>query len=318
MLNTLKKIGFFVVTIIITTGIVWLVFLDKESKRDVLDYSLGLLGEKLMAMVPEGSDRASVQEVYNKFMTQAKQQEVAPEQIETVAANILNVSNMEGTITSEQAKALLEVSLSKPVKIERGVPDSIEFLVTTETSPVMVIPPVPEKFEVTVGTYKDLGERLVTLYKSNKEMQEAMRENSEKMREHKLKMFYRIDKDLQLVMDEEFKEQLKEKKFRRLSRKLRQAEKNHIVVWRKNFGEDFQKQMKKMNKELASLEKLKQLEKLEQLGQLKGLEALKSLESLKCLESLKYIPVVNSDSIRIIVEKELMDAGVYQKCTKGK
>lgn len=314
MKDTFKKIGFFLVTIAITAVIVWALFLDKESQQDTLSYSLNLLGDRLMAMVPESNDKASVQELYDKFVTQAKQQEVPPEKIETVAANILNVSNMEQEITSEQAKALLEVSLSNPVKIERGATDSIEIQVMAKTSPVIVIPPPPEKVKAQVGDYQKLGDRLVVVCESNKEMREAMREYAKNMKAHQ--MHYRIDKDLRLIMDEKFKERLKEKKFRRLSKQLQEAERKKIIVWHKDFSEKFQKDMERLKVELESLEKLKQLEQLEKLEQLKNLEALKSLQSLKSLEALKYVPVVNSDSIRIIVEKELMDAGVIQESGK--
>jgi len=44
MSKALKNIGFFLVTIALTAAIFWLVFVDKESKQDVLEYSLGLLG----------------------------------------------------------------------------------------------------------------------------------------------------------------------------------------------------------------------------------------------------------------------------------
>jgi len=78
MVDAFKRIGFFLATIIITAGIVWLVFLDKDSQKDVLDYSLNLLGKKLLAMVPDDEEKAQVQKVYDDFVTQAKQQEVAP------------------------------------------------------------------------------------------------------------------------------------------------------------------------------------------------------------------------------------------------
>ncbi|MFZ5517307.1 MAG: hypothetical protein ACOY90_11750 [Candidatus Zhuqueibacterota bacterium] len=311
MVDVFKRIGFFLVTISITAGIVWLVFLDRDSQKDVLDYSLNLLGKKLLAMVPDDEEKKQVQKVYDDFVTQAKQQEVAPEQIETVAANILNISNTEKTLTSDQARALLEISLAKSVKIERAVPDSFAPLPEAETAPVIVMPPTPpENAGVIAESYRDLGERLAIIYERNNEMQEAIRIYAEKVKDQDLSVMYRVDKDLRLVVDEKYKDRLKEREFTALARELNQAEKNRMIIWHKDTTELLQKDREKLRAEIASLEQLKQLEKLkhlenlkqlEQLEEFKSFDALESLESLKSLEALKFIPVFSGDSIRIIV-----------------
>ena len=119
MIETLKKLGFFVVTLILTAAIFWLLFMDKESKSDALDYTLGLLGEKLVAMIPDESGRKPVEERFANFVKQAKEQKVSPEQVEHVAANILNLSNAKTKLTSEQAEAVMDFSLAAPIMTSR-------------------------------------------------------------------------------------------------------------------------------------------------------------------------------------------------------
>ncbi|MDW7682333.1 MAG: hypothetical protein SCK70_17345 [bacterium] len=90
--KALKNIGVFVIAISLTAVIFWLVFLDKESQEIVLEHSLNMLGNKLLAMVPEGAEKGGVKQMYDNFVKQASAREVEPEQVEQVAASILNLS----------------------------------------------------------------------------------------------------------------------------------------------------------------------------------------------------------------------------------
>jgi len=100
---------------------------------------------------------------------------------------------------------------------------------------------------------------------------------------------------------------LDRRKFKKLQQELQEMEKKHIIIWRKNFKEEMRKEIEKRKQAVENLKKLKELE---QLKTMQGLEALESLEALKSLEALQCIPVVNADSIRIIVEKSLDEAGI--------
>lgn len=304
--KALKKIGFFVVTLIITAGIYWLVFLDKESKGDVLEYSLSLLGDKLMAMVPEGADKGSVKKLYENFVKQATAKEVAPEQVELVAASILNLSNLDTTLSPEQVEAVLKFSIEAPVKIERACDSKISKN-ESKAAPEVVITQNTEQ-KMSQEEWENLGERINSLYKFNDDLQKTMKEHAKELQEQHLQVHYRVDKGLRITMDPQLKQKLQNKKFRHLSMETKKMEQQYLLEWRK----DYKKEMEQMRKELDSLKINVRIEQLEKLNELEELQSLKSLEALKALEVLQYIPAINVDSIRIIVKRSLQEAGIYE------
>ena len=289
MWNVLKKIGFSLVVLILTTAIFWLVFLDKQSKHDVLEYSLSLLGDDLMAMVPEAADKKPVQELYDRFLQKTRQGKVEPKQVEYVAANIMNLSNAETEITPEQAEAILQLSLSSPVRIERIVDDSLESIMEPYFSSEQ---------------RKSLGERIKTIYEFNNDMKGYMEDYTANQEKRQGQIKYRIEGDLKIAIDNDLKEEFDRKKFKRMAKELKQLEKERIVEWKENFAEELEQEMENLRLELESLKELTELSQLEALKQ------LESLESLKSLEMLEFIPVINADSIHAIVEQSLKAAGL--------
>lgn len=291
--NALKKIGFFLVVLIITAAIFWLVFLDKQSKQDVLEYSLSLLGDDLMAMVPEGEGKKPVQELYDRFLQKAKQGKVEPKQVEYVAANIMNLSNAETEITPEQAEAILQLSLSSPERIERIGADKHETII--------------EEPYFSSEERKSLGKRLKTLHEFNSDMKSYMKDYTAKQEKRQRQIHYRIEQDLKIAMDTDLKAEFDRKKFKRMAKELKQLEKEKILEWKENFAEELEQEMENLRRELESLKELTQLSQLEALKELESLESLKSLEQLEVLE---FMPVIDADSIRAIVEQSLKAAGL--------
>ena len=293
MWNALQKIGFFLVVLILTAAIFWLFFLDKQSKQNVLEYSLSLLGDDLMAMVPEGADKKPVQELYDSFLQKTKQGKVEPKQVEYVAANIMNLSNAETEITPEQAEAILQLSLSSPERIERIGEETHE--------------PLTEEPHFSSEERKSLGERLKTLHEFNSEMKEAMRDYAPKQEKRQRQIHYRIEGDLKIAMDKNLKAEFDRDEFKQMAKELKQLEKERIFEWKENFTEELEQEMESLRLELESL---KELTELSQLEALKDLESLESLKSLEKLESLEFMPVIDADSIRAIVEQSLKAAGL--------
>ncbi len=293
MLNALKKIGFFLVVLIVTAAIFWLVFLDKQSKQDVLEYSLNLLGDDLMAMVPEGEGKKPVQELYDRFLQKAKQGKVEPKQVEYVAANIMNFSNTETTITPQQAEAILQLSISFPERIERIADDSLEQIV--------------EEPYFSDEERKSLGERIKTLYEFNSDLKSYMKDYTAKQEKRQRQIHYRIEEDLKIAMDTDLKAEFDRKEFKRVAKEMKQLEKEKILEWKENFAEELEQEMENLRRELESLKELTELSQLEALKELESLESLKSLEKF---ESLEFMPVIDADSIKAIVEQSLKAAGL--------
>ena len=215
MLNAFKKLGFFAIVLILTAAIFLLVFLDKKSKQDVLEYSLSLLGNDLLAMVPEGEGKKPVQELYDMFLQKASQGKVEPKQVEYVAANIMNLSNTESEITPEQAEAILKLSLSSPERIERTGEDKSE--------------PIMEESFFSPKKAKSLGERLNKLHKFNNEMKKTMKDHVSKQGKRQQQLHYRIEQDLTIAMDTNLKAEFNREEFKRMMKELKQLEKERLL-----------------------------------------------------------------------------------------
>ena len=299
--KALKKLSFFIVSFVITVGIFWLFFLDKESKNNILEYSLNLLGKRLIAMVPDNSDKSSVKNLYDNFVKQAAAKKITPKQVEYVAANILNLSNLDTTLTPEQAEAVLEFSLEAPLELEKISEKSEALKTTSEKGHITMIVTPPSSKEIPQKKWNELGVRIQELNEMNDELNRAMRDQSGGKGEECLHLNYRIDNGLRITLDHRMKEKLQDKKYRQLSRDIHRMEDKHLLEWRKNF----EKEMKKMRVELNELRKLKKS------GELKKLEGLESLKALEALKGLEFIPqVINADSIQAIVNKSLEEAGI--------
>ena len=57
MWKAFKNMWILLLVLIVSTGIYWLVYMDKESKGDALEYALLLLGNDLMAKVPDTPEK---------------------------------------------------------------------------------------------------------------------------------------------------------------------------------------------------------------------------------------------------------------------
>ena len=282
MIIFLKKIGFFFATLTLTAFIFWLAFMDKQSKTETLDYTLGLLGNKLVAMIPDKSDRKPVQEKFENFVKQAKEQKVSTEQVEHVAANILNLSNAETELTTEQAEAVIELSLAAPLIASQSECEVEEICPPSE----------PEK-------WKNLEKRIKFVYDMNDKMQEVISEDSEK--KYNLKEQYEIQvKDgLILAMNNDVKNEFLEVKVKNLQDELKKLEDEHIVYFNKNFQDKNLKELKQHGKSLNYIIALKKLEE----ANINTKILVQSVKVLKDLPQLSVIPVINADSLEIVIEK---------------
>ncbi len=307
-MKALKKIGFFLVTSALTLFIFWLLFLDKKSKNDVLEYSLNLLGDKLMRMVPDANDRAAVKNIYDKFVSQAKAEEIAPEQVEQVAANIFNLCNLDTMLTSEQAEAVMRYSLAMPLKLDRPDEKADELLATHPKRVIDLGKNAPAVKRITKEKWVELGQRIKELNKFNEEMKKAIQQYHWKKHEKELSTHYRIEPGLKVVIDPELRLKLEQSTNRHLTQEMNEMEEKQMLEWRQNF----QQEMARLKSELAKIHEKQDLDHLKNLTRLKELKVLESLAALKALQGLEFIPsmVIKIDSIQAEANKSLQEANI--------
>ena len=107
----LKKIlaGSFV--LLASTAIFYILINDQSMKDDILRTTLETLGQRVLAMVPEGANKAELQHKVNEFINRAGNNELSRQQIQSTAASILNLSLDENQATPEVIKAVMEAHL---------------------------------------------------------------------------------------------------------------------------------------------------------------------------------------------------------------
>ena len=316
MLDRLKSIGFVVIVLIISAGFYWLIFMDKKQKEDSLEFAMNLLGDKLLAMIPEETNKKPVEKLFEDFSKRAANREISPERIEYVAASIFNLSHNESELTPEEAEALLSYSFSAPLNNDSTT--HYEEMMSSSDSNMKGMmsrpprPPRPPKLErpVSPEKWKKVVRRIKQVHQFDREMQHALKESLREQQHLQDEIRYRIDKDLKIELDAKMRELIDEKELKQLASEMRQLEREHMLEWRENFGQEFRHEMMELKHELRQLDKLKELELLRHHPDFERLKSLESLEQLKSLEKLKHIPVVDPDSIERIVRESLKAAGL--------
>lgn len=149
MINLLKKIAFFILIMTISIGFYWVLYLDKDSKQDSLEYALRLIGNDLLAKVEDTDDRRIVQNRYDEFLKSAQDKKIPPEKIEEIAVKILNLSRAETTLTTDDAEKLF--AFTDIDRISHTPLDSLTRLQKTYLD--------------TTTRWNDLNKRILSLYK---------------------------------------------------------------------------------------------------------------------------------------------------------
>jgi hypothetical protein len=275
-------------------------FIVKQNP-DVLGYSLDQLGERLIDMVPEGKE--AVQGLFDQFVSRVQAEEVSPDQVEQVAANILNLKNQNATLTPEQAESVISFTLYTPEPPAPVVQDSIRKQKRLPFGPSRrkLRPP---RERIALKSLERLGERLKVAFECNDRLQETFKD----ARNIQNLVRFEIADGLRLAIDSDLKGAIAEGEFEDLASELRHLEKQEMVVWQLNLAHEAQKRMEHRQKELESIHELRKLEHLAKREELKALKELESLELLKNLEVLGFVPNFNSDSLHIVIEKRVKEA----------
>ena len=87
---------------VIITGVVLALLIAADhylvkKNPDVLNLSMSMLGEKFKELVPEGGD--AISNLFDQFAKKVEAKEIDPDDVEQIAANILNLRNQNATLT---------------------------------------------------------------------------------------------------------------------------------------------------------------------------------------------------------------------------
>ncbi len=293
-----------VVVVIIIAGMVGYTIFH-ENKQEILTSSMDALRDRLVAMVEDVSGRQAVAQHFDRFQEKVLAQEVPPEEVANIAANVLNLSNSGSTITPEQATLMLDIASSAQEVTLLPTPnlaESPETDETEETLPLVAVAPTPPSAPTAVEpvALDELGDRLESMLAFDAEVHRVMNEHSADRRDMVHHIRYRVDEGLHVDINADMDEGMKE----RLAREVERLEKRKMVVWQRNMAAQVQAERERARRELRSVEALRRRPPPAVRVHVKELA---SLESLKHLESLGYRALL-SDSVKHEIKVSLEGA----------
>ena len=246
MIKKIRDLSFTIVLIfLIAIGIYWIM---EQLQNDYLDQYINILGEKLISMVPESSEKRALSEMFDQFKTKIEKNEVSPEQVEKIAADIFNFSYLSDSLSYAEASALI------------AVPEFPEV-------------PAPEPDD---EQWRELERRLETVYRF------------EQKRQMLPEIKFQVDRNLNILIDDEVRQALIEKENERLILEIKILEKNESVVWVKSLDSN----MVIMREQLIQIRSDENLPEQEKLNEIKevlvvAIDSLHSVISIK-MDSIKY------------------------------
>ena len=219
MVRKLSDFGFVIILIfIIAVGAYWIMV---QLQQDYLDKYLGLLGDKLITMVPESSEKESLAELYNQFKQKVETKEIAPEQVEEIAAGIFNLSLISDSISLAEARTLIEV----PPKPEPRLSDSL-----LGQKDLIRVP------EPDYKQWQALEQRLEFLYKF------------EDRTKYIPEIRYQVDNKLNVIIDTEVKPLLNKIENKSFIAEMKDLEEKKALIFVDNLNRDIKRKEYKLIK----------------------------------------------------------------------
>ena len=256
--------------LIIAVGSYWLI---KELPVDGIEYYVEFLGEKLVNLVPKEQEKQEVAQIYEDFKNKVREKKIKPENVEQIAAAIINLSNTNDTLSLAEAEKLMQMAL-----IEIPLPSDAPEIVDHPE-------PTPEEWE-------DLNERLSTVYKLDERLtdQEIISKKTPAIK-------YRVDENLNIIIDSKVRPDLENEEV------LLRLEEDKRLIWMDNMEEELNKSLVRLELQLQVLSKNREIN--ESLLKAKILTHPESGEVVIVSDSLELVTIVHWDSLENQVRHEM-------------
>lgn len=296
MKQALRTLGLFIAVFTASTVVYLAFYAEDKVQQDIMGHSLSLLGDKLFAMVEDGAGKDRLVSIYNEFKERALNHDLPRARVASVAANILNASSKEKELTPEQAEGVLRAGMIAAVHPVPEVPplDSAE-AVRTVKPPDVDLPLESEK-----AKWATLAQDLKIMCDFDDSLRLTVRPGIDEPAAA-ARFYYQSRNGLRLVVDPALSGELEQPELRlRFEIQTRQLEKRKLITWQHQVAAELEREHAAAEKELHFIKMT-----LDSLGRAHVVEAARNLESLASLEQLEHIPIMNRDSLRDLVEREL-------------
>lgn len=318
MSKTVRNVGLSLVVVAYIVLVVFFLVRDhKDDLSNALGNSLDFIGSKLNAMVAEPSEKEEIVKVYGDFKKKVLDKQVPPAQVESIAANILNLSNSGVTITPSQAENILQSGFVFGMKSDSAMIDSLRYKLGDPEIPIVSFVPEPRK-PVQEEELVELGIRLGKIHEFDIKIHETLKDRfGDKRKERKellRHMRYDSKNGLKLMVDPQAKERVAPKEFAELDKELGLLQKEKILVYQKNLIKELEKEKSRIEHELHLLTEAKKKSKTndEQNIEISVLESVKKLE-LDGLTTFFSPDSINSIIIRVQQKADSIRAVAIKK-----
>lgn len=291
-------VGFFV--FILSVAIFFLLVKDQQVKDNILSSSLQMFGNDLLAMVPEGEQKEVLRQKIDDFMLRADKNQVAPEEIEQVAADILNLTVQDTLVPPEEVIQIFELEEKSRSSAATGRP---KFPAPPSFKRVFK----SDKFNWRSPRHYDWDEKKKSAFADQLqemkdlhwEMQNLWQKDST-LKHLRRQVVFQADSGITVSLDVDLKKRLDFKSDQDLQKQIENLENQQRLFWRRMLppppppGED---PVKSLNFSLQQIPQLNQ--------QLKDVERILILSGVLD-SSHNFIPHdVLPDSFLKALEKEL-------------
>lgn len=268
MKSSIREYGVILALIVVSvTGYLFFT----QNKEDILAYSLEMLGTKLVALIDDETAKQRVAEAFSRFQEQVLNQEVSAEQVEMVAANVLNLTNSGTRLSPEEAELVLAM---KPESFTMKLPSpDPNFSGSLEPQIEIKSPPQPPSAASRTVQLAQLGENLEVMF----EFSSAVEDQSKGATR-----FIRFDSDangIHVVVDPELEKHFQSGRLKPVTEEL---DRKKLVRWQKELEKDVSRRAKLFESEAKKLATVQEgaVQSTERADRIRTLAQIRHLQSL--------------------------------------
>jgi hypothetical protein len=231
MTSSLREYGLIALLIAVSVG-GYLLF--ERNKEDLLSFSLDAIGTKLVNLVDDETAKIRIAEAFKRFQQQVRDNELRPDQIEYVAASVLNLTKSNARISPEEAEMVLAANLvDQP---------------TALPAPQAADREARETFTLSDADQVQLGKRIESILLFAEAVQKSDSANLH------LVHFESDDKGIRIALDTEFGNQWASKSFEKVRQNL---DESRLVRWEPRLEDRQKAEIRRHESHQEALEALK-------------------------------------------------------------
>jgi hypothetical protein len=283
------------------------------NRQDILEYGLDVIGERLVEMVDSEESKQAIRERFSEFRQSVLDRQVPADRVETLAANVLNMSNAGTSLSREEADMVLGFavepsSLPLPaLAASESLPDAPDSLAGTEKGagpPQAVTRAAPRTAEPPGrGDLERLADRLSRAIDLDAQVRRLMSEMPEMQPDIASRVMFHADGGLTVSVDTGLVAAVHVPGLARLTRSLGALDEREMLIWKRDLAHQRSLERTRATEELDRIVEWRE-GRHEALHDAAG-EALRALEEMKMLEMKGYMVSGMSDSLEAAVLAEI-------------